>query len=439
MAAMASVLHNKTNRGNIVANFSSTLDASVSSGAAQPHRGALGIITMLFFMWGLLTSLNDVLIPHLKAVYTLSYVQAMLVQFCFFGAYFLVSLPAGLLIRWIGYQYGVVAGLMLAAAGCALFYPASLGGYGLFLTAFFVLASGITILQVAANPYVTGLGDAATASSRLTLTQAFNALGTTVAPALGGMLILSGTGLPEAPGANQKALEAATVQGPYMVLAVLLLLTAIAFAWVRLPRLAQAGERVHGAVGLLSQRRLVLGVVAIFLYVGGEVSIGSLLINFMGEPGVAGLDAAAAAPFVSYYWGGAMVGRFIGFAVMRKVSPGKALGFNAACSVLLILCAVLTQGKLAMWAILAVGIFNSIMFPTIFSMALHKLGPATGQGSGLLCMAIVGGAIVPFAQGWLADHVGVQHSFVLPVFCYLYVMFFGIRYANLYADRDTKA
>jgi FHS family L-fucose permease-like MFS transporter len=439
MAAMASVLHNKTNRGNIVANFSSTLDASVSSGAAQPHRGALGIITMLFFMWGLLTSLNDVLIPHLKAVYTLSYVQAMLVQFCFFGAYFLVSLPAGLLIRWIGYQYGVVAGLMLAAAGCALFYPASLGGYGLFLTAFFVLASGITILQVAANPYVTGLGDAATASSRLTLTQAFNALGTTVAPALGGMLILSGTGLPEVPGANQKALEAATVQGPYMVLAVLLLLTAIAFAWVRLPRLAQAAERGHGAAGLLSQRRLVLGVVAIFLYVGGEVSIGSLLINFMGEPGVAGLDAAAAAPFVSYYWGGAMVGRFIGFAVMRKVSPGKALGFNAACSVLLILCAVLSQGKLAMWAILAVGMFNSIMFPTIFSMALHKLGPATGQGSGLLCMAIVGGAIVPFAQGWLADRVGVQHSFVLPVFCYLYVMFFGIRYANLYADRDTKA
>jgi len=437
---MASVLHNKTNRGNIVANFSSTLDASVSPGAAQPHRGALAIVTMLFFMWGLLTSLNDVLIPHLKAVYTLSYVQAMLVQFCFFGAYFLVSLPAGLLIRRIGYQPGAVTGLVVAAAGCALFYPASLGGYGLFLTAFFVLASGITILQVAANPYVTSLGDPATASSRLTLTQAFNALGTTVAPGLGGMLILSGAmsatdfaQLPEALRAKQKALEAAAVQGPYLVLAGLLLATAIAFALVRLPRIAQAGASARGAVSLLSQRRLVLGAIAIFLYVGGEVSIGSLLINFMGEPGVAGLNAAAAASYVSYYWGGAMVGRFIGFAVMRKVSPGKALGFNAACSVLLILCAVFTKGSLAMWAILAVGLFNSIMFPTIFSMALYKLGPATGQGSGLLCMAIVGGAIVPFAQGWLADLAGVQLSFLLPVFCYLYVMFFGMRYARLYA------
>lgn len=428
-----------------MANFSPALDASAMPEAAQPQRSALVIVTLLFFMWGLLTSLNDVLIPHLKAVYTLSYVQAMLVQFCFFGAYFLVSVPAGMLIRRIGYQRGVVSGLVVAAAGCALFYPASLGGYGLFLTAFFVLASGITILQVAANPYVTILGPAATASSRLTLTQAFNALGTTVAPALGGLLILSGVTLsaqefaqlPVAQQLAHKAQEAAAVQGPYLVLAGLLLLGALVFAMVRLPRIEQSAAQQGSALALLKQPRLMLGVLAIFLYVGGEVSIGSLLINFIGEPSVAGLSAAAAAPLVSYYWGGAMVGRFIGFAVMRKVSPGKALAVNAACSVLLILCAVFSGGALAMWSILAVGLCNSIMFPTIFSMALHRLGPATGQGSGLLCMAIVGGAIVPFAQGWLADLFGVQLSFLLPVLCYLYVLFFGIKYASLYTDSRT--
>jgi len=425
-----------------VANFSPALAASASPDAAAPQRSALVIVTLLFFMWGLLTALNDVLIPHLKAIYTLSYVQAMLVQFCFFGAYFLVSVPAGLLIRRIGYQAGVVAGLVLAAAGCALFYPASLGGYGLFLTAFFVLASGITILQVAANPYVTILGPAATASSRLTLTQAFNALGTTVAPALGGMLILSGASmsaqevaqLPLAVQLAHKAQEAAAVQGPYLALAGLLLLCGVVFALVRLPRIEQSTTQAGKASDLFKQRRLMLGVLAIFLYVGGEVSIGSLLINFLGEPAVAGLSAAAAAPLVSYYWGGAMVGRFIGFGVMRKVSPGKALAVNAACSVLLILCAVCSGGALAMWSILAVGLCNSIMFPTIFSMALHRLGPATGQGSGLLCMAIVGGAMVPFAQGWLADLFGVQLSFLLPVLCYLYVLFFGIKYASLYMN-----
>jgi FHS family L-fucose permease-like MFS transporter len=425
-----------------VANLSPTVDGGVASGATKTNQGALFVIIMLFFMWGLLTSLNDVLIPHLKAVYTLTYVQAMLVQFCFFGAYFLVSVPAGALIRRIGYQGGVVTGLVVAAIGCGLFYPASLGGYGLFLGALFVLASGITILQVAANPYVTNLGPAATASSRLTLTQAFNALGTTVAPTLGGMLILSGAvlsaqeyaQLPAAGQAAYKANEAAAVQGPYLALGAVLLALALFFALARLPRIVQRAGEEAAKVSLLSHRHLVLGALAIFLYVGGEVSIGSLLINFLGEPNVAGLTAADAAPYVSYYWGGAMVGRFIGFGVMRKVSPGKALGATAAGSVLLILIAVFASGKLAMWALLMVGLCNSIMFPTIFSMALHKLGPATGQGSGLLCMAIVGGAIVPFGQGLLADTVGVQWSFLLPILCYLYVLFYGLKYAGMYVS-----
>jgi MFS transporter, FHS family, L-fucose permease len=415
--------------------------------AAGSHAAPLTIVTILFFMWGLLTSLNDVLIPHLKSVYDLSYVQAMLVQFCFFGAYFIVSLPAGMLIKKIGYQRGAVTGLLIAAAGCAMFYPASKGSYALFLLAFFVLAAGITILQVAANPYVTVLGDAQTASSRLTLTQAFNSLGTTVAPALGGMLILSGAmlgaselaALPLAEQAAYRAKEAAAVQGPYLALAAALLTMAVLFALARLPVIshqdapAQAA-RANGTQSALSYPHLVFGAVGIFMYVGGEVSIGSFLINFLGEAHIAAMPSAVAAHYVSFYWGGAMVGRFIGFAVMRYVSPGKALAFNAAATIALIVLAILSQGALAMWAILAVGLCNSIMFPTIFSMALFRLGPHTGQGSGILCMAIVGGALVPFAQGLVADAHGVQLSFLVPAACYLFVLLFGLKFAHLYRD-----
>jgi FHS family L-fucose permease-like MFS transporter len=402
--------------------------------AATGNTGPLVIITILFFMWGLLTALNDVLIPHLKALYTLNYVQAMLVQFCFFGAYAIVSLPAGALIRKIGYQSGAVTGLVIAAAGCALFYPASMSGYALFLLGFFVLAAGITILQVAANPYVTVLGDPRTASSRLSLTQAFNSLGTTIAPILGGVLILSA-------GAQQVS-EAASVQKPYLALAGALLLLALLFAFARLPKIEHADD---GAVQLdsatrtsvLAHSHLLMGAIGIFLYVGGEVSIGSFLINFIGEPHIAALSPADAAHYVSYYWGGAMVGRFVGFAVMRYVSPGKTLAFNAAVSIALILVAIFGHGKAAMWAILAVGLCNSIMFPTIFSMALYRLGKFTGQASGILCMAIVGGAVVPFVQGLLADTMGLQWSFVVPAACYAFILYFGLRFAGLYRAPDA--
>jgi len=389
------------------------------------NTSALVIVTILFFMWGLITSLNDVLIPHLKSIYTLTYVQAMLVQFCFFGAYFIVSMPAGALIRRIGYQKGAVAGLLIAACGCALFYPASFGGYGLFLLAFFVLASGITILQVAANPYVTVLGAARTASSRLTLTQAFNSLGTTIGPSVGGLLILSVAGA-----------AAATVRGPYIGLAAALALLAVLFYAARLPQITDSEDVAlpgegHGSAW--AHRHLVLGAIGIFLYVGAEVSIGSFLINFLGEAHIAGLSHADAAHYVSIYWGGAMVGRFIGFAVMRVVSPGKTLAFNSLLAIALVLAAVFGTGSMAMWAILAVGLCNSIMFPTIFSMALNGLGKYTGQGSGILCMAIVGGALVPFAQGALADSVGVQASFMLPAACYAFILYFGAKYSSMYA------
>lgn len=428
--------------------------ASIPQGSSTQHSSVdagnntvpLIIITILFFMWGLLTSMNDVLIPHLKSVYTLSYTQAMLVQFCFFGAYFVISLPAGALIKKLGYQNGAVAGLLIAASGCALFYPAATSGYAIFLLALFVLASGITILQVAANPYVTILGPARTASSRLTLTQAFNSLGTTIAPWLGGILILGGAVLtadqlnllPAAELAEHRAKEAASVQGPYLALAAALLGLALFFAFAKLPKIQHedepsvSGDMASNKESALSHKHLVLGAIGIFLYVGAEVAIGSLLINFFGEENIAGLKEADAAHLVSYYWGGAMIGRFIGFAVMRYISPGKTLAFNCVCAILLVLTATFTEGKLAMWAIIAVGLFNSIMFPTIFSMALHNLGKFTGQGSGVLCMAIVGGALVPLIQGALADTFGLQISFLLPAACYLYIMYFGIKYAGIY-------
>jgi FHS family L-fucose permease-like MFS transporter len=419
-----------------------TVASAAAEGEHSQQTGALVIVTILFFMWGLITSLNDVLIPHLKSIYTLTYMQAMLVQFCFFGAYFIVSLPAGALIRRLGYQNGAVTGLMIAAAGCALFYPASNGGYGMFLFALFVLASGITILQVAANPYVTVLGPARTAASRLTLTQAFNSLGTTVAPALGGILILSTAVLgpdqlallPAADQAAHKAAEAAAVQGPYLGLAAALALLAVLFALARLPKIAfeDTTVAVDGKGGAMAYRHLVLGVLGIFLYVGAEVSIGSFLINFIGEPHIAGLSHADASRYVSMYWGGALIGRFIGFAVMRYVSPGKSLAVTALGSIALVLTATFTSGSVAMWAIIAVGLCNSIMFPTIFSMALHGLGKFTGQGSGFLCMAIVGGAVVPFIQGILADTIGLQISFLVPAACYLFVLYYGVKYANLH-------
>ena len=427
-----------------------TSGAAVASGSAAEgsHTRSLVILTLLFFMWGLLTSLNDVLIPHLKSIYTLTYTQAMLVQFCFFGAYFIVSVPAGALIKRIGYQQGAVTGLVIAASGCALFYPAAESGYALFLLAFFILAAGITILQVAANPYVTVLGDPQTASSRLTLTQAFNSLGTTVGPLFGSMLILgaaavAGADLTQMSAAEQaayKAQEAATVQGPYLMLAGALLALAVFFAMAKLPRISHSEDAATAPVSgesIFQHRHLVLGTLAIFLYVGAEVSIGSFLVSYFGESRIVGMEAATAAKYVSYYWGLAMVGRFIGFAVMRSVSPGKTLAFNAACSMALILTSILSQGQLAMWSILGVGLFNSIMFPTIFSMALHKLGKFTGQGSGLLCMAIVGGALVPFVQGMAADRIGIQPSFYVPLICYGFIFYFGAKYARLYHAGDT--
>ena len=390
----------------------------------KSNQFALVSLTTLFFMWGFITCLNDILIPHLKAIFDLSYTQSMLVQFCFFGAYFLVSLPAGRLVKKVGYQKGIVFGLVIAAIGCLMFYPAAeYHSYNLFLSALFVLASGITVLQVSANPYVTLLGSAESASSRLTMTQAFNSLGTTVAPYLGALFILN-----EAANSMSADVSADSVKVPYLFLTAILLLLAAIFSYLKLPHIesAEVLDDDHVTGSAWQYRHLVLGALGIFVYVGAEVSIGSFLVNFLGEADIAGLAESDAAKYLTYYWGGAMVGRFIGAALMQKLDAGKVLGFSALMAVILIALAVLGSGALAMWAILLVGLCNSIMFPTIFSLALNGLGKHTSQGAGILCLAIVGGAILPLLQGMLADSVGIQLAFILPLFCYLYIAFYGV-------------
>lgn len=409
------------------------------------YFGSLVILTSLFFIWGFITCLNDILIPHLKSVFTLNYAQAMLIQFCFFTAYFVASIPSGYLVEKIGYKNGIVSGLSIAGTGCLLFYPAAgQHSYPLFLAALFVLASGICLLQVAANPYVTILGKAETASGRLTMTQAFNSLGTTIAPYFGALFILS-TAVKTADEIKllnvdelsaYQAAQAAAVQSPYLLLAAILFSVSIIFAVIRLPDIKAADQQASEAEPLSFEdnhsnawayKHLVLGAIGIFVYVGGEVSIGSFLINFLGESDIAGLAEQDAGKYVSFYWGGAMLGRFIGAVVMQKVQPGKVLAFNALTAALLVLTAMISTGHFAMWTILAVGLFNSIMFPTIFSLAVAGLGRHTGQGSGILCTAIVGGAILPVIQGLFADHIGIQSAFFIPVLCYLYIAYYGWR------------
>jgi FHS family L-fucose permease-like MFS transporter len=407
--------------------------------ASRTNWFALGIVTFVFFMWGFLTSLNDVLIPHLKSLFSLNYAQSMLVQFTFFGAYFVMSLPCGKLVSRLGYKHSIVLGLLVAACGAALFYPAaSLPSYALFLGALFILATGITLLQVAANPYVSLLGPESSAATRLNLVQAFNSLGTTLAPKFGGMLILSGVvlgaaeivQLPPAEGLAYRLQQAQLVQGPYLGLAITLAVLSLLFYIARLPVIVDdtsaAEARTHRFIDALRHRNLRLGTLAIFVYVGAEVAIGSFLINYIAQADIGNMAQAQAANYVAFYWGGAMVGRFVGAALMQKIAPRKLLATAAALDMLLLLTTMSSHGQLAVWSVVAIGLFNSIMFPTIFTLSIERLGPLTGKGSSLLIMAIVGGAVIPLLQGVLADRFGIQHAFVLPLLCYAYIGFYGI-------------
>ena len=418
--------------------------------ATKDYSRPLTIVTTLFFMWGFLTCLNDILVPHLKSIFELSYAQVMLVQFAFFSAYFLFSVPWSRIVNFIGYQKTMVIGLLTMAFGAFLFVPAaSAASYPLFLAALLFLAAGITGLQVAANPYVVVLGKPETASSRLDLTQAFNSLGTTIAPKLGGLLILSAAPLaigqlaqltPQALHAY-RVQEAASVKLPYTVISIALVLLAVLIGTFKLPKIESAAyqprEKISDSVW--KHPNLVLGALGIFAYVGAEVSIGSFLVNYFGLPEIAGMSAKTAAGFVSFYWGGAMIGRFLGAPLLRRIKAGYLLGLCAVCAATLVLVSMAVGGHAAMCSILAVGFFNSIMFPTIFSLGVAELGPLTGNASGILNMAIVGGAVLPVIQGAIADTVGIHHAFILPVICYFYILFYGVSGSKPNSERYARA
>ncbi|HVU50527.1 MAG TPA: L-fucose:H+ symporter permease [Polyangia bacterium] len=420
-----------------------TATRSSSAGTNTNYLAPLSVLTTLFFMWGFLTSLNDILSPHLKQVFELSHLQAQFVQTAFFAAYFVMSVPSGSIVKKIGYKSGIIVGLLGAAAGCVLFYPAaSARSYPLFLLALYVLGSGITLLQVAANPFVAVLGKPESSSSRLTLTQAFNSLGTTIGPEFGKWVFFSSAvlGAEElakmAPAALEKYKlgEAALVQTPYLVLAGALVALAIAIAAFKLPKIeetadadaAVSGDDKHASAW--SYRHLVLGAVAIFVYVGAEVAIGNNIVSYFREPYMGGLSNADASSYVKFYWGGAMVGRFIGsLFTLRAYRPGKALAGHAIGAAALTVLSVLTTGFLGRWSLLAIGLFNSIMFPTIFTLAIDGLGRHTRQGSGILCTAIVGGALIPPVLGFFADQGALHQSFLIAAVCYVYIAWYGAK------------
>jgi FHS family L-fucose permease-like MFS transporter len=409
-----------------------TADAPSSTNVA-----AMSMVTTLFFFWGFVTVLNDILVPHLKSIFDLNYAKVMLIQFAFFSAYFIFSIPSSKIVDAIGYKKTMVTGLFTMGVGALLFIPAaSSASFALFLGALMILAAGITALQVAANPYVAVLGPPATASSRLNLTQAFNSLGTTIGPYLGGLLILNAnfksSGETRQMSADvlqaYRVHEASSVKLPYLVIGLALIVFGVIIGMFKLP--AIPGAVRHDGTGIKASlwkyRQLVFGAIGIFVYVGAEVSIGSFLINYFGQREIGGLTELAAAKYVTYYWGGAMVGRFIGSAILQKVKTGKVLAFAAIAACLLVCISMLTTGSIAMWSIILVGLFNSVMFPSIFTLGIAELGPLTGDGSGILVMAIVGGAILPVIQGAMADRIGIHHAFILPAICYLYILYYAV-------------
>jgi FHS family L-fucose permease-like MFS transporter len=422
------------------------LSVNFNDNTYPQHSFTLIVLCFLFFLWGVIVCLNNILIPHLKNIFSLSYSQAMLVQFCFFSAYFLISIPAGAIIQRVGYKAGIVTGLILASIGCLCFYPsAELQSYPMFLFSLFILASGVTFLQVAANPFITLLGPSSTAAVRLTIAQACNSIGTTIAPFIGGYFIFSQLVSPANTTQNVTTAEFANitlqntqlVQTPYLVLAVILILFAVfvsttTFSDVgkeliedNLP--AKVSEVTHVNINMLfHNRKLLLGAVAIFCYVGAEVAIGSFLVTFISQENIGNISLNEAAFYVPFYWGGALVGRLLGALFMPYFTTNKILTFNSAIAATLIFITIFSSGYTSMITVLLIGLFNSIMFPTIFSLALDGLGKLTVQGSSILCLSIVGGAVIPTLQGVLADLFTIQSAFILPALCYLYVMFFAI-------------
>ena len=402
----------------------------------------MAMVTTLFFMWGFCTVLNDAVTPHLKSIFNLTYLQASLIQLAFFSSYFVFAQPSGKLIEWVGYKRSMIIGLLTMAAGALLFLPAaSYGKYSLFLSSEIVLAAGVTLLQVAANPYVTILGPSATASSRLNLTQAFNTLGDTVAPYVGSIFLL-GSGLASEhmspPVGNSADLmayrihQSASFKPTYLAIAGIMVVLAITIALYRFPRLEVTRDFRPASLNMKQDSvwnhpHLYLGAIAIFVYVGAEVSLGNFAANYFADPMIGHLTLQQGTRLISIFWGLMMVGRFIGSGLMQRIAPAKVLTFCGVGAGTLVLCSLLGSGYFAVGTFLAVGIFNSIMFPTIFTLGVAELGPLTSRGSGLLVQAIVGGAAFPVLMGFLADRFGIHHALVLPMLCYLFIIYYGLR------------
>ena len=402
------------------------------------YQTAFFFLVSLFFMWAFLTALNDILVPFVKELFDFGYTEAALVQFCFFGAFFIMGYPASLILDKYGYKTGIVIGLALMGVGALLFYPASvMVYYPLFLGALFVLATGVTMLQVAANPYVAVLGTPETAASRLNLAQGVNSVAKVIAPIFGGALILSGIeGLP-------KEQQAEAVQMPYVGLAIALFVLAGVFAFITLPNLRDLDSVkesnkivVKGKNSIFDFPYLLLGAGAIFMYVGAEVTIASFMVSFLGEESIAGLDSESASKYLSFYWGGLMVGRFIGAAVLQKMKSQTLLAIMSVAAILFLITGVTMSGWVAGWAIILIGFCNSIMWSNIFTLAIDGLGKFTSKGSGLLVMAIVGGAFVPLLHGYLADKIGLQSSYAVAIVCYVYILFYAV---SGYKVGKTKA
>ena len=425
----------------------------------KSYKSALIFLTTLFFLWGFITVLVDSLVPRLKDVFEMSYAKTVLVQFAFFTAFFVISVPAGAILSKIGYRKGIVLGLIIMALGCLLFYPAAeYRNFTIFLIGYFTLAGGITVLQVAANPYVALLGSEDGASSRLNLSQAFNSLGTTIAPVVGALFLLSDSvktseeinALSAIEKVDYYAAEAATVQTPFLLIATFIGVLAVIFAFIQLPKVMQKSPK-GGYISLLRNKLMLMGAIGIFVYVGAEVAIGSFLVNYFDDMNLAVIVAenemmmniantiastfnksfsnsdpkSLLGIFIIFYWGGAMLGRFIGAYLTKIIAPGKVLSIFALLAIVMIAISITTNGLISMWSILAVGLFNSIMFPTIFTLTLEGLGDLKAQASGLLCMAIVGGAIIPFVFGGFIDQFGFKIAFILTMLCYGYILYYG--------------
>jgi FHS family L-fucose permease-like MFS transporter len=403
--------------------------------AKRNYTIPLTLMVSLYFGIGFITALNDILVPHFKDLFHLTNVTALLVQFCFFGAYFVMSLPSGWIVGRIGYKRGIVVALSVMGLGLLLFLPASvIIFYPLFLFALFVVGSGLALLQVAINPYVGALGSPETASSRLNLAGFFNSAATTIAPKVGAAFIFIAAGASAAQLAH-------SVRMPYAILATCAFTMAIITAFVQLPDVIEKGGVKSASDGSAwSFSHLRLGALAIFFYVGAEVAIGSVMINFLGQPSMGGLSHEVAAQYVSYYWGGTMVGRLIGFFALRWIRAQRALAFVSLIASLLVITTIATHGHIAMWAIVSCGLFNSVMWPCIFPLSVQGLGRFTSQGSGILVTMVVGGAVIPEIQGFLADSFGYQRSFVIVLLCYMYILFFALRgHRNLKTVEATNA